>query len=191
MLDIHLTCEIWGSDSCTAIGCDAVLRRQQSDKFFLTCLTLQMLTLWSLEASGLGDPVSLCHIPEHVYPPQRTCNKVQLPLTATAAYCSYTLILTWRCENVSSRGGTVTSRVPDFIVCLRYLHMEICSSRSKKNSNTLFKMMTSAEMTTSGLSAIFASTISIRSCGRSTMSDWSAKRKGNKHIAVQMPQTFY
>jgi hypothetical protein len=32
-------------------------------------------------------------------------------------------------------------------------------------------MMTSAETTTSGLSAIFASSISIRSCGRSTMSN--------------------
>ena len=176
MLDINLTIEIWGSDSCIAED-KVLLDVMLYCAVFLTCLTLQMMILLILRNIRIGwasDTTSHSRtlVPSIIYLQQDTT----LPLTATAAYCSYTLILTWRCENVSSRGGTVTSRVLGFIVCLINLHMEICSSGSKKNSNTLFMMMTSAETTTSGLSAIFASTISIRSCGRSTMSNWSGKR---------------
>lgn len=74
------------------------------------------------------------------------------------------LVLTWRHENVSSRDGIVTSKVPDFTVCLRNLHTDICCSGSIKNSNTLFMIITSAEMITSGLWDMFPSTISIRFC---------------------------
>ena len=71
MLEIHLTCEIWGSDSCIAedkVVLDVMLYCAVSSLTrFLTCLTLHMMTLRSLATSGSGEPVTLCHIPEHLF----------------------------------------------------------------------------------------------------------------------------